>query len=89
MMNQLLTVGLCLLQLTNVAIAGQVYDSDLDNYVWTPDENYGWVEMENGVIEGRGLKEEDTWTGYTLNMTSQRWLTDADFSPDSPAKSIW
>jgi hypothetical protein len=26
---------------------------------------------------------------YTLNMTSQRWLTDADFSPNSDAKSIW
>lgn len=22
-------------------------------------------------------------------MTSQRWLTDADFSPNSDAKSIW
>lgn len=28
-------------------------------------------------------------TVYTLNMTSQRWLTDADFSADSQAKSLW
>ena len=26
---------------------------------------------------------------YTLNMTSQRWLTDADFSEDSQSGSIW
>jgi PhoPQ-activated pathogenicity-related protein len=26
---------------------------------------------------------------YTLNLTSQRWLTDADFSANSEAKSIW
>jgi PhoPQ-activated pathogenicity-related protein len=26
---------------------------------------------------------------YALNMTSQRWLTDADFAPTSNAKSIW
>lgn len=27
--------------------------------------------------------------GHILNMTSQRWLTDADFSESSQAKSIW
>jgi hypothetical protein len=26
---------------------------------------------------------------YTLNMTSQRWLTDSDFSADSQSHSIW
>lgn len=30
-----------------------------------------------------------SWIGYTLNMTSQRWLTDADFAPNSDIKSIW
>jgi PhoPQ-activated pathogenicity-related protein len=29
------------------------------------------------------------YTGYTLNVTSQKWLTDEDFSPDSKTKSIW
>jgi PhoPQ-activated pathogenicity-related protein len=29
------------------------------------------------------------WTGYMLNMTSQRWLTDDDFSPNSDVKSLW
>lgn len=27
------------------SLAGQVYSSPIDDYVWTPDENYGWVEM--------------------------------------------
>jgi PhoPQ-activated pathogenicity-related protein len=26
---------------------------------------------------------------YALNLTSQAWLTDADFSPDSEAKRVW
>lgn len=28
-------------------------------------------------------------SGYYVNMTSQKWLTDADFAPTSQAKSIW
>jgi len=28
-------------------------------------------------------------SAYALNMTSQRWLTDADFSPSSNSKSLW
>jgi PhoPQ-activated pathogenicity-related protein len=28
-------------------------------------------------------------SAYTLNMTSQRWLTDADFSEGSQSGSIW
>jgi len=28
-------------------------------------------------------------TVYVVNMTSQKWLTDADFDPASEAKSIW
>lgn len=64
------------------------FAADLDDYVWREDENYGWVDMGpeyqiKGTFKNRG------YTGYTLNMTSQRWLTDADFSPDSQAGSIW
>jgi PhoPQ-activated pathogenicity-related protein len=36
-----------------------------------------------GKVDSRG------WTGHVLNMTSQKWLTDADFSPSSDSKSIW
>lgn len=60
----------------------------LDDYVWTPDSNYGWVDMgPDYVVEGNIGQRK--YTGYLLNMTSQRWLTDEDFSPDSEAKSIW
>ena len=29
------------------------------------------------------------FAAYTLNMTSQRWLTDADFSSNSEGGSVW
>lgn len=30
---------------TTLCHGGQVYHDALDDYVWTPDENYGWVDM--------------------------------------------
>ncbi len=58
----------------------------LDDYVWRKDDAYGWVEMgEQYNIGGEGYG----FTGYLLNMTSQRWLTDADFAPNSDVKSLW
>jgi hypothetical protein len=51
------------------------------------DSAYAWVDT--GLrLNGTGLRG-DSWTGYVLNMTSQRWLTDADFAPNSPSKSLW
>lgn len=64
----------------------------MDDYVWAKDENYGWVDMgEDWVLHGHAwLYERDhTWTGYVLNMTSQKWLNDEDYSPNSEGKSIW
>lgn len=62
----------------------------LDDYVWTPDENYGWVDMgPEWILSGRSIDGSHTWTSYTLNLTSQKWLDDADYSPSSEAKSIW
>ena len=57
----------------------------LDRYVWTPDPAYGYTELSSwtGKWLGKG------YTGYKLNMTSQNWLTDADFSPESQSKSLW
>ncbi len=51
------------------------------------DDNYGWVEMPEHRLSG-SFKDK-SWVGYTLNMTSQRWLTDADFSANSDCKSLW
>uniref|UniRef100_A0A7S3H7N8 Uncharacterized protein n=1 Tax=Spumella elongata TaxID=89044 RepID=A0A7S3H7N8_9STRA len=68
--------------------AQTVYSTALDDYVWKPDSNYGWVDMGpeyqfNNTIGPR------SYQAYTLNMTSQRWLTDADFSEGSQSGSIW
>lgn len=46
------------------------------------DDHYKWVDMGEehqlrGNVKGHG------WTGYTLNMTSQKWLTDEVFSANS------
>ena len=52
----------------------------LDEYVWAEDKNYGWIELEDHEIHGKGLLHFNKgWTGYTLNVTSQQWLTPEDF----------
>merc|ERR1719487_2634830 len=65
-----------------------VASTALDDYVWKPDENYQWVDMgsEYSFKSNVGFKP---YTAYTLNMTSQRWLTDAEFSEGSQSGSIW
>jgi hypothetical protein len=76
--------------LTLGLLAAAASAAPIDDYVWAPDENYGWVDMgEEHILHGCNLDKSNCWTGYTLNMTSQRWLTDADFAPSSDAKSIW
>mmetsp|Transcript_4077 Transcript_4077/g.5638 ORF Transcript_4077/g.5638 Transcript_4077/m.5638 type:complete len:572 (+) Transcript_4077:13-1728(+) len=58
----------------------------LDDYVWKADDNYGWTELDYVIkakVVGRG------YTAFALNLTSQRWLTDADFSPSSNSISLW
>jgi PhoPQ-activated pathogenicity-related protein len=56
-------------------------------HLLSPDENYGWVEMVDNRIGGS--HNGNSWVGYTLNVTSLRWLTDDDFSPSSQCKSVW
>ena len=65
-----------------------ITSTPLDDYVWKPDDNYKWEDLgEKGMFTGKfGTRG---YTGYTLNMTSQRWLTDADFSASSQSGSIW
>jgi PhoPQ-activated pathogenicity-related protein len=45
------------------------------------------IQGEEYII--RGHVDKRGWTGYVLNMTSQRWLTDADFSATSDGGSLW
>ncbi len=63
----------------------------IDDYVWRKDDVYGWTELTEyyqGKPEYFG-GEGYGFSGYLLNVTSQRWLTDADFSEDSEMKSLW
>eukprot|EP01031_Cornospumella_fuschlensis_P043603 gene43603-53318_t len=71
-----------------LAYAACVSAMPLDDYVWRYDENYKWVDMGHDM-SFKGVVGNRTFTAYTLNMTSQRWLTDADYAPSSSAKSIW
>ena len=76
-------LALCLLCHQLAAVSATA----LDDYVWKADENYKYEYMgEEYDLHGHDLTKKKSWTGYCLNMTSQRWLTDADFSPDSKAK---
>lgn len=69
-------------------VVSSVQATPLDDYVWASDDTFAWTDMgSDHVITGSIGKK--SYTGYTLNMTSQRWLTDSDFSDDSQAKSIW
>lgn len=79
-MNQALLCALCLW-----AICASLQALPLDDYVWKADPNYGWSQISSwkGDWLGKG------YTGYKVNMTSQQWLTDADFSATSESKSIW
>jgi carboxylesterase type B/PhoPQ-activated pathogenicity-related protein len=62
----------------------------LDEYVWAEDNNYGWTELEDHEIHGTGLLHVNKgWKGYTLNVTSQQWLTPETFADTSSSGSIW
>ena len=62
----------------------------LDEYVWAEDNNYGWTELKEHEISGKGILHFNKgWKGYTLNVTSQQWLTPEDFASTSSSGSIW
>lgn len=65
--------------------------TELDKYVWAADETYAWTDLgEENMLSGKSyLPGNSTWTGYTINMTSQRWLTDDVFSNSSDSGSLW
>jgi PhoPQ-activated pathogenicity-related protein len=80
--------GVLVAILAFIALMGSLIATPLDDYVWRKDEAYGWVDMGSDYTY-KGKVGDRGFTYYTLNMTSQRWLTDADFTADSPAKSLW
>lgn len=75
--------------LSVVSFLKGVAGTALDDYVWAKDEHYGWVNMgPEWELSGRSLNG-NTWKSYTLNLTSQKYLNDEDYSPNSEGKSIW
>lgn len=63
---------LLLVALVCALVFAHVSATPLDDYVWADDGAYSWVDLGDeyvlhGKLGGR------SWTGYTLNMTSQRW----------------
>jgi hypothetical protein len=73
-----------------LALCAVVTGTRLDDYVWRPDPNYSWVDMgPEYVLHGSDIQGRESWTGYTINMTSQKWLTDADYNNISDVKSLW
>lgn len=66
--------------LAGVAHSDPVSPQDLIDYVNTPDPAFEWHDTNNTM-------QNDLWTGYTLNLTSQTWLTPEDF--DGPNGYLW
>lgn len=59
-----------LLCATLLAVASSM---PIDDYVWAEDSHYSWYDT-GLTLSGKSLKTDATWTGYVLNMTSQKWL---------------
>nr|XP_039256779.1 autocrine proliferation repressor protein A-like [Styela clava] len=60
------------------ALIATVSSTPLDDYVWKDDGYFKYELLRDRTYKSPGV------TSYTLNMTSQRWLTDADTT-----RSIW
>jgi len=74
--------------LTLLLSLAAVAATPLDDYVWKDDGAYGWTDLGEAHTMRAELGKR-SWTGYTLNMTSQYWLSDSDFSANSQSKSLW
>ena len=59
--------------------------SPLWDYVHTDDGAFSW--FDTGVVLTGGTNATRGWHGFLLNMTSQRWLTPADFI--GPVGHVW
>ena len=56
----------------NMIAATPAGPQDLINYVNTPDPAFSWFDMNHTIVT-------EAFTMYTLNVTSQTWLTPQDF----------
>ena len=60
------------------ALAGAATASPFSDYVFKNDGAYSWYDTKITVKGGDNAT--NGWTGYLLNLTSQVWLTPADFT---------
>jgi PhoPQ-activated pathogenicity-related protein len=60
------------------ALAGAACASPYWDYVHTDDGAFAWRDTGK-VLHSDSVLAENAWTGYLLNVTSQKWLTPADF----------
>ena len=60
--------------------------SPLWDYIHTDDGAFAWHDTGKS-IKSDSLLPENSWTGYLLNVTSQKWLTPEDFI--SPIGHVW
>jgi PhoPQ-activated pathogenicity-related protein len=77
------------ISLALLLISVRIDGTALDDYVWKNDNHYSWTRMTQPEKTFSGEIRGKKWTGYTLNFTSQQWLTDDVFSPNSDTKSVW
>jgi PhoPQ-activated pathogenicity-related protein len=64
----------------------QTYASPLWDYVNTDDGAFAWHDTGKRITSD-SLSSQGAWVGYLLNVTSQKWLTPADFL--SPIGHVW
>jgi PhoPQ-activated pathogenicity-related protein len=76
--------------LVSLGLLAAAAAAPLDDYVWRPDSHYAWQDLgETHILKGCNIIKTNCWTGYMLNMTSQKWLNEEDYAPNSRTKSIW
>lgn len=66
--------ALSLLALVASAAASPFWD-----YIHNGDTSFAWRDTGKS-IKSDSVLPENSWTGYLLNVTSQKWLTPADFN---------
>lgn len=68
-------------------VAHSASASPLYDYVYRDDGAFSWFDTNVTLSGGSNSSLLPGWTGYVLNMTSQVWLTPADFV--GPIGHVW
>jgi PhoPQ-activated pathogenicity-related protein len=74
------------LSLSLLSLSSFVAGSPLWDYIHTDDGAFSWRDTGKSM-RSDSLLPENAWSAYLLNVTSQKWLTPADFA--SPVGHVW